>query len=81
MVQSPERSGKPNLLQEELASYLLVEPPRLEEVLRQLRNQPVPGKAWKVLRLVKPRKPTITKVKGENWQYWGSKVEIHLELS
>ena len=40
-------------------------------------------KAWKGLAATvssKAKKPTITKVKGGDWQYKGSKVEIHLEL-
>ena len=52
-------------------------------------NQPVPGRAWKITRTEgspvtteasKAKKPTMTKVKGGDWQYKGSKVEIHLEL-
>ena len=79
MVQSPERSGKPNLLQEELVGYLLN-----HQNWRKSWGNLELTKAWKGLAATvtsKAKKPTITKVKGENWQYKGSKVEIHLELS
>ena len=68
-----------NQLSEELAGYCWSHPIPVKELERLLEIGPGLVKVLSQLPS-KAKKPTITKVKGGDWQYKGSKVEIHLEL-